>query len=119
MTVSAFLIFKGGTKANPTYETIHDHTEALMIEFDPTLTSYEDLILAWSHMHSPVGKTRCQYRSCIWYLSEEQQDIAEQVIRSMKAASREELGTTTEMATNFYQAEEYHQDFLNKSAGQS
>ena len=114
--------YSGGHKLNPTYRNIQDHTEALLIEFDPTIISYEDLVLEWSRMHSPVGKTKCQYRSAVWYLDEEQKEIADEVVQGMKAymsrnaASKwmAEISSSVEPVTSFYRAEEYHQNFLTR-----
>jgi len=107
--------YSGGTKPNPTYRDIQDYTEALLIEFDPSVLSYEDLLIEWSRMHSPSTKTKCQYRSAVWYLNEDQQELAEQVVEGMKAAMRGHCHSSVEKATRFYRAEEYHQEFLAKA----
>mmetsp|Transcript_5329 Transcript_5329/g.10956 ORF Transcript_5329/g.10956 Transcript_5329/m.10956 type:complete len:84 (+) Transcript_5329:286-537(+) len=80
-------------------------------------------------MHSPRGKSKCQYRSALWYLNDEQKEIAEEVVEGMKTyMSRHSANPTirrvmknddgvysdVEEATRFYRAEEYHQNFLNK-----
>mmetsp|Transcript_1093 Transcript_1093/g.1431 ORF Transcript_1093/g.1431 Transcript_1093/m.1431 type:complete len:110 (+) Transcript_1093:325-654(+) len=105
-----------------------DHTEALLVEFDPIEITYEDLVLEWSRMHYPRGKTKCQYRSAVWYLNEEQREIAEHVVEGMKiymgrhstspsvvrAIQEEEEFSSVEEATRFFRAEEYHQNFTNK-----
>jgi len=110
--------YTGGNKLHPTYKKIVDHTEALLIEFDPKLVSYEDLLISWSRMHTPVYERKCQYRSAVWYLNDEQKEVAEEVLEGIKAARRgDKVYSTVEKATRFYRAEEYHQDFLNKSAG--
>lgn len=122
--------YSGGQRLNPTYRNIMDHTEALLIEFDPNQTSYEDLALEWSRMHSPRGKSKCQYRSAIWYLNEEQKEKAKEVVEGMKVymngsrpmppGVRKLMGeddgiySSVDPATRFYRAEEYHQNFLNK-----
>lgn len=68
-------------------------------------------------MHSPVYAGKCQYRSAVWYLNEEQMEQAEQVLEGMKAASRDPMHSSVEPATSFYRAEEYHQQFLSKRGG--
>lgn len=89
-----------------------------MIEFDPNVVSYEDLVIEWSQMHSPTGERKCQYRSAVWYLNEEQQEVAENVLSGMKAAAHgRAIYSRVEPATRFYQAEEYHQNFLSKQGG--
>jgi peptide-methionine (S)-S-oxide reductase len=110
--------YSGGIKNNPTYRNIMDYTEALLVEYDPKLCTYEDLVIEWSRMHSPTGKSKCQYRSAVWYLTEEQKEVCEQVMVGMKATYGERLSTSIEPATRFFQAEEYHQNFTAKmSAG--
>ena len=109
--------YSGGKEANPTYHNILDHTEALLVEFDPSKVSYEDLVITWTQMHKPNYERSCQYRSALWYVDDEQQEIAEEVVRGWKAAAREPLFTSIEPALSFYRAEEYHQFFLSKRGG--
>eukprot|EP00543_Licmophora_paradoxa_P002072 CAMPEP_0202442720 /NCGR_PEP_ID=MMETSP1360-20130828/2098_1 /ASSEMBLY_ACC=CAM_ASM_000848 /TAXON_ID=515479 /ORGANISM="Licmophora paradoxa, Strain CCMP2313" /LENGTH=131 /DNA_ID=CAMNT_0049058159 /DNA_START=217 /DNA_END=612 /DNA_ORIENTATION=- len=107
--------YSGGQKLHPTYHRIKDHTEALLIEFDPKQISYEDILLEWSRMHNPIRRwIPRQYRSAIWYLDEEQQESAEEVLAGMKAASgaRSKIRSDIQPATKFYRAEEYHQNYF-------
>lgn len=106
--------YSGGVTKDPTYRNIMDHTEALLVEFDPTKISYEDLVLSWTQMHNPVYKGKTQYRSAVWYLDEDQKETAEEVVEGWKASSRDVLVTSVEPAITFYRAEEYHQNFLSK-----
>ena len=107
--------YSGGKKLKPTYRNIMDHTEALLIEFDPSVVSYEDLLITWSRMHSPTSTAKCQYRSAVWYLDDEQQVEAEAVLEGMKAMARGRTVTSkVEPVTRFYRAEEYHQNYLAK-----
>lgn len=108
--------YSGGKELNPTYTNIKDHTEALLVEFDPNEVTYEDLCLDWSRMHNPTyDEKQCQYRSAVWYLNNEQKEIVEEVVGGMKAATSCPIYTSTEKVTRFYKAEEYHQNFLTKS----
>ena len=104
--------YSGGHQMNPTYRNIQDHTEALLIEFDPSMVSYEDLVIEWTRMHSPYnGKTsKCQYRSAVWYLNDEQKDICTNIVKGMEATYGKGC-SSVEPATKFYQAEGYHQNF--------
>jgi peptide-methionine (S)-S-oxide reductase len=71
-------------------------------------------------MHRPVKDTKRQYRSAVWYVNDEQKDIAEEVIRQWKSSfgpRDNKLYTSVEPAVSFYKAEEYHQFFLSKSIG--
>lgn len=116
--MGTFVGYSGGEKLDPTYKKILDHTEAMLIEFDPTVITYEELLIEWSRMHSPNYKNKCQYRSAVWYLNEEQMEAAEEVVAGMKAVAREELYTSVEPATRFYKGEEYHQKFMSKQRGE-
>jgi peptide-methionine (S)-S-oxide reductase len=94
-----------------------DHTEAMFIEFDPTIVTYDELVIEWSRQHTPNYKSKCQYRSAVWYLTGDQMEAAEEVVTGMKKAAREELYTSVEPATKFYKGEEYHQHFSAKQRG--
>lgn len=116
--VSCVVGYTGGNELNPTYRNLKDHTEALFIEFDPSATTYEQLVVQWSRMHSPLYNTKCQYRSAVWYLTNEQKKVAESVLDRMKEANRGmELYSKVEKVTRFYRAEEYHQSFIAKQRG--
>ena len=96
---------------------MQDHTEAFLVEFDPNHVTYEDLVITWTQLHNPCYKSSCQYRSAVWYLNEEQKEIAEEVVETWKASAKEPLYTSVEPALTFYRAEEYHQSFLTKRGG--
>lgn len=103
--------YTGGHQPNPTYEEILDHTEALLIEFDPAEVTLGELLLAWTKMHKPLDPVGNQYRSVVWHLDEDQKDAAERTIREWQQRLGSDLHTTTEAATDFYKAESYHQDY--------
>jgi peptide-methionine (S)-S-oxide reductase len=111
--------YSGGKTPDPTYKKIRDHTEAVLVEYNPNQVSYEDLVVSWTQMHLPNNsKGKCQYRSAVWYLDDEQKEIADEVVQQWKASnSRELLYTSVEAARTFYRAEEYHQYFLSKRMG--
>lgn len=110
--------YSGGKEENPTYRNIKDHTEALLVEFDPKRCSYEDLVVEWSRMHTPsTRKAKCQYRSAVWYLTEEQKETCDEVVAGIKALHGKDVETTVEPATRFYRGEEYHQNFMAKQMG--
>eukprot|EP00957_Ditylum_brightwellii_P188094 14320032-Ditylum_brightwellii.AAC.1 len=68
--------YTGGSEPNPTYSNIKDATEAILVEFDPSVVSYEDILLEWSKQHSPYFPQKTQYRSAIFYRTEEQRALA-------------------------------------------
>ena len=108
--------YSGGKELNPTYKSIKDHTEALLVEFDPKIVSYDDLLINWSRMHSPTNPySKRQYRAAVWYLNEDQKEEAKGILEGMKAMARGKLVTSkVEKVTRFYRAEEYHQNYLAK-----
>jgi peptide-methionine (S)-S-oxide reductase len=108
--------YSGGKTKDPTYRNMRDHTEAFLVEFDPSVVSYEDLVISWTQIHIPIRcKGKCQYRSAVWYMDEEQQEVVEEVVKAWRVSVREPLYTDVEAALTFYRAEEYHQFFLKKS----
>ena len=119
----------GGHTSNPTYEQVCSHTtghaEAVMVEFDPTVVTYEQLVKYFFTIHDPTTKNRQgpdigdQYRSAIFTHTPEQQRIAEQVkaMLSRSKAYRMPIVTEVAAAPAFYPAEEYHQKYYIKHKG--
>jgi peptide-methionine (S)-S-oxide reductase len=115
--VGTYVGYTGGEKRDPTYRNMMDHTEAMFIEFDPTIVTYDELVIEWSRIHMPSYNNKCQYRSAVWYLTGDQMEAAEEVVAGMKSAARKKLYTSVEPATKFYKGEEYHQHFMAKRGG--
>lgn len=121
--------YSGGKTENPTYQEVctggTGHAEALEVVFDPSKLSYEALLGYFFRMHDPTTLNRqhndvgTQYRSAIFYTSEEQKKTAEAVKAKLEAAKKFNRPITTEItaATKFYPAEEYHQKYLVKNPG--
>lgn len=122
--------YTGGWLKNPTYHDTHDsksgHAEAVRVTFDPSVISFEDLLEKWFfRLHDPTTLNRqgndvgTQYRSAIFPQSPEQQQTAEQVIARVGASGRwrRPITTTIEPASTWYDAEDYHQDYLKKHPG--
>jgi methionine-S-sulfoxide reductase len=119
----------GGSSENPVYEEVKTgktgHAEALLIEFNPELVTFEDLLRFFFKMHDPTTKNRqggdigSQYRSAIFYESEEQRVSAEKIIDEVTKSGFWKSPLTTEVvpASKFYPAEGYHQDYLRKNPG--
>ncbi|MCG8423641.1 MAG: peptide-methionine (S)-S-oxide reductase MsrA [Proteobacteria bacterium] len=123
--------YAAGYTPNPTYEEVctglTGHNEVVQVGFDPTITSYSDMLLVFWENHDPTqgmrqgNDTGTQYRSGIYYFSEQQRQQAE----ASRDAYQQALGTagygtiTTEIlpAPPFYYAEEYHQQYLAKNPG--
>ena len=117
--------YTGGHTKNPSYEDVcrHDtgHAEAIEVEFDPSVVSYEDLLKAFFAMHDPTTLNRQgpnvgdQYRSAIFYLTPEQKKAAEAFKTGLKL--NKPVVTEITSATTFWRAEEYHQRYHEKHGG--
>lgn len=101
--------YTGGEEDEVTYQNIADYTEALLIEYDPTVVSYGDILKLWKEQASPYPCKR-QYRTALWYVNESQKKVAEDFMSGMSGAKYVDI----EPATQFFMAEEYHQNFLEK-----
>jgi peptide-methionine (S)-S-oxide reductase len=108
--------YTGGIQPNPVYRNIQDATEALWIEFNPQKVSYWEILEHWhdnTDLYAPEQLR--QYRTAIWWTSESQQQATVQFLERVRAKKPDrELYVDVEPATTFYQAEEYHQDYLAK-----
>ena len=120
--------YTGGQKDNPTYEEVSSgmtgHAEAVEILFDPALIRYEDLLDVFWRNIDPTVKDRqfvdtgSQYRTAIFYHTEEQRRLAEASKARMQASGRyggKTIVTEIAVAGKFYPAEAYHQDYYKKN----
>lgn len=124
--ISAESGYIGGTKENPTYREVCDHTtghaEAVSVVYDPDKTDYETLVRLFFEIHDPTQVNRQgpdigdQYRSEIFYLNEEQKQTAEKLIKILEDKGYK-IATKLTPATTFYPAEGYHQDYYEKKNG--
>jgi peptide-methionine (S)-S-oxide reductase len=116
----------GGNTVAPTYEQVctgrTNHAEAVEIEYDPERISYEKLLEVFYENHDPTQVNRqgpdvgTQYRSAVFYHSPEQQAAAEKVQQERDASGRyrKRIATQIVPAVQFYSAEDYHQQYLEK-----
>jgi methionine-S-sulfoxide reductase len=119
--------YTGGVTKNPTYETVKvgntGHAESIRIVFDPTQLKYSDLLHLFFRMHDPTtlnrqgGDKGSQYRSAIFYFSEEQKNVAHEIKAASAAKWPGPIVTEITPAREFYSAEGYHQDYLLKNPG--
>ena len=119
--------YAGGSKPNPTYEEVSSestgHAEVVKIEFDPKVITFEDLLAVFFATHDPTTPDRQgpdvgpQYRSAIFYTTEDQKNEAMGFIAELNASSPEGKPIVTEVKPldHFYQAEGYHQDYAAKN----
>jgi peptide-methionine (S)-S-oxide reductase len=119
--------YTGGQKKNPTYEEVSaggtGHAESVEILFDPAKITYQQLLdVFWKNI-DPISKDRqfcdvgTQYRSAIFYHSEEQQRLALASKKAIEDSGRFKQPIVTEIvaAAPFFRAEEYHQDYYKKN----
>lgn len=104
--------YTGGSTADPTYRRMGDHTEALQIDFDPEVLSYDDLLaIIWS-AHDPTKPSySTQYRAAIWADGDGQMAAARHSGERAAAARRGALATAIEPLGPFHRAEDYHQKY--------
>ena len=119
--------YTGGNLPNPTYKDVctdgTGHAEAVEVEFDPAKISYEKLLNVFWENHDPTQLNRqgpdwgTQYRSTIFPTSPEQERVARAYIAQLNDARAfdSKVVTTIEMEQAFYEAEDYHQDFLTRN----
>ncbi len=119
--------YTGGDLSNPSYAIIKTgstgHAESIEVVFDPQKLSYAELLRYFFKLHDPTtlnqqGNDRgTQYRSAIFYLTEEQRQTAQQVKDEVELSKkwRSPLVTEISPAKPFYEAEDYHQDYLQKN----
>lgn len=114
--------YMGGDNDSPTYDHHPGHAEAVKIIYDPSLTSYNELLDFFFRIHDPTTLNRqgndvgTSYRSTIFYENEEQRMIALKVMTSVNQSGRYngEVVTTLEPFDRFWPAEKEHQDYLQK-----
>jgi peptide-methionine (S)-S-oxide reductase len=117
--------YAGGHTDNPSYEDVCTHTtghaEVAAIEFDPNVISYRDILRHFFRMHDPTQLNRQgpdvgdNYRSVIFYFTDEQKKIAEEVKEMAQAQFNKPIVTQIAKAPTYYLAEEYHQKFFQKT----
>lgn len=121
--------YTGGALENPAYADLHGgtsgHAEAVRVEFDPEVLSYESLLVYFFRLHDPTTKNRqgndvgTQYRSAIFWFDEEQRTTAGRVLARLNSTGRMagRITTSLEPAGTFWDAEPEHQDYLVRNPG--
>ena len=123
---SAAVGYLGGTLKNPTYHDVctgkTGHAEVVQLEYDPSQVSYEELLNVFWSLHDPTTLNRqgpdvgTQYRSAIFFHNAEQEAVAKASKEKLQSSGRYKRDIVTEMtpASEFYRAEEYHQQYIEK-----
>ena len=116
--------YSGGKTSNPTYEQVcsnsTEHAEVVMIDYDETVISYEDLLDSFWKKHDPTTLNRQgpdignQYRSAIFYYDEEQKELAQKSLDEFQKKLNKKIVTEITKADTFWKAEEYHQKYFEK-----
>ncbi|MEH2594878.1 peptide-methionine (S)-S-oxide reductase [Bradyrhizobium sp. AZCC 1577] len=120
--VSTRVGYSGGDVKNATYRNHGTHAEAIEITFDPSKTSFRDLLEFFFQIHDPTTPNRqgndrgTSYRSAIFYTNEEQRRVAEDTIADVEASGLWPGKVVTELspAGDFWEAEPEHQDYLER-----
>jgi len=117
--------YSGGKVKNPTYKEVCSgltgHAEVIQLTFDPAVVSYDELLEIFWKTHDPTTLNRqgadvgTQYRSVIFYHTEEQKSLAESYKKKLDEAGAFNAPIVTEIspAVTFYPAEDYHQNYYN------
>jgi peptide-methionine (S)-S-oxide reductase len=123
--------YTGGEMANPTYEAVctdrTGHAEAVEIDYDPAKISYDELLNVFWDNHDPTTLNRqgpdwgTQYRSAIFFHSPEQESAAKASKEALDGLGRYRNKIVTQIvpATTFFEAEDYHQQYLEKRGAAS
>jgi methionine-S-sulfoxide reductase len=117
--------YTGGHTKDPLYEEVVSHrtghAEAVQVEFDPSEVSYETLVRHFFRLHDPTQLNRQgldigeNYRSAIFYNSDEQQETARKICEQAQADHKKPIVTQIVPAREFYEAEPYHQKYAEKT----
>lgn len=124
---SAISGYAGGTVPNPTYELVNTettgHAETVLVYYNPSATSYQELTRVFFTSHDPTTPNRqgpdvgSSYRSMLFYQTPEEKSIAEASIKEFQEMFPHPIVTEVKELTDFYRAEEYHQDYIHHNPG--
>jgi peptide-methionine (S)-S-oxide reductase len=122
--------YSGGTVKNPSYREVctgtTGHAEACNIVYDPSKVSFDEILEVFWKTHDPTtmnsqgNDVGTQYRSAIFYHSQKQKELAEKYKKELDASGAFDKPIVTEISpyTNFFKAEDYHQNYFNENGDQ-
>ncbi len=119
--MSVVVGYAGGKQDSPTYQNIKDYTESVRVYYDPSKISYKELLILFFDRHDGAHLSpsySCQYRSAIFVHNTIQMQSAKDVLGEIALETGQKVFTDIEIATNFYEAEEYHQKYYIKNKDQ-
>lgn len=118
----------GDCPGHPTYREVCSgrtgHAEVVQVSFDPTVISYEDLLIIFMTSHDPTQLNRqgadvgTQYRSVIYYHNDNQKEIVDEVVKQLNPHFDNKIVTEVSPVASFYAAEDYHQNYYNDNSSQ-
>jgi peptide-methionine (S)-S-oxide reductase len=104
--------YAGGSKLNPTYHSLGNHSETIQIDYDPTQITYEELLDVFWNNHSPTSRSVSrQYASIAFTHDEEQRQLAMETKERQEAERGRQIHTEIVPYTEFWRAEDYHQKY--------
>ncbi len=121
--------YAGGTTLNPTYDLVNTettgHAESVLVYYDPKVISYDELVKVFFASHDPTTKDQqgpdrgSSYRSILFYQTPAEKEIAMNEIKAISSSDRFKKSLVTELRqlNAFYEAEDYHQDYINGGKG--
>lgn len=120
--------YANGSISNPTYKDIctgeSGHAEVVKVTFDDEIIQHEDILDVYFTIHNPTTLDRqgndigTQYRSIMLFQNEEEEELYYEIIDEKQKEYTDEIVTTVEELDHFYEAEDYHQDYLRKNPTQ-
>ena len=121
--------YMGGLLPNPDYQSVctgrSGHIEVVQVTFDPAVTSFREILEVFFAIHDPTSMDRqgndsgTQYRSAIFYHSDEQRRVAQELIAELDAEFSRPIVTEVRPAETFYIAEDYHQEYFRNNPQQA
>ncbi|MEI7819041.1 MAG: peptide-methionine (S)-S-oxide reductase MsrA [bacterium] len=128
--ISTEVGYEGGHKPQPTYlmvcSHVTGHAETVRVSFDPKIISYRQILEYYMNSHNPTEMNRQgpdvgdNYRSAIFYHSDKQKDVAENLIQEINESGKYDKPVVTQVVptTKFWPAEDYHQQYFAKQRGE-
>ena len=104
--------YSGGSKENPTYHNLGDHTEVIQLDYDESKVSFEKLVNIFFNLHNPYYENQpAQYKSIIFYNDEYEKEVSIKVKTEFEEKRKHKLYTEIVKYDKFYMAENYHQKY--------